>query len=330
MRGMRFVNGALLLALTVLCVSTAAQQQRTPVRSDSMYQAQEEGWFWYEREPEPPKEEKKPPPKKEVPLPSIIKLEAPKDQKPPKIEPLSVEWFQQEYMSVIHAAIDDPTEEKVRDYRYATRVMLDKASNFTRQFQKQSLLDPLLDESVRSPFSSGMRGSFQGWTFESKRKATRAMNTKAGLWVFLDDQCPFCAMQYPIVARMAKELEFEVFYITPDGNRPSWLMGNAPVLKEAGQSKTLRIGIRPAIALVVPPGKITVLTQGLLSQDLLEERLLVAGDAAGLITGQERKNAFPEERGVMTPEDIKSLGEEMAKDKKALTPGAQRRIEQRY
>ena len=82
--------------------------------------------------------------------------------------------------------------------------------------------------------------------------------------------------------------------------------------------------------MVIPPGKITVLTQGLLSQDLLEERLLVAGDAAGLITGKERKNAFPEERGVMTPEDIKSLGLEMLKDKNALTPGAQKRIEQRY
>ena len=107
-------------------------------------------------------------------------------------------------------------------------------------------------------------------------------------------------------------------------------MGNAPVLKDAGQSKTLRIGIRPAVALVVPPAKITVLTQGLLSQDLLEERLLVAGDAAGLITGQERKNAFPEERGILTSDDIKSLGSEMAKDKGALTPGAQKRIEQRY
>jgi conjugal transfer pilus assembly protein TraF len=316
--------------LAVALLGTAVAQQRTPVRNDNIYKAQEEGWFWYEREPEAPKEEKKEPPKKAPPMPSIIKLEAPKEQKPPEIEPLSVKWFQQEYLSVINTAIDDPSEDNVRNYRYATRVMLDKASNFTRQFQKQSLLDPLLDESVRSPFSSGMRGSFQGWTFESKRKATRAMNKKAGLWVFLDDQCPFCAMQYPIVSRMAKELDFEVFYITPDGNRPSWLMGNAPVLKDAGQSKTLRIGIRPAVALVVPPAKITVLTQGLLSQDLLEERLLVAGDAAGLITGQERKNAFPEERGILTPDDIKSLGSEMAKDRGALTPGAQKRIEQRY
>ena len=328
MRGMN--QSIALVAVMAAAMTTAAlaqPRQGNPVRSENIYQAKEEGWFWYEREPEPPKEEKKPEPKKAPPPPSVIKLEAPKEK---KNEPLSVKWFQEDYMALINTAIDDPTEENVRNYRYATRVMLDKASNFTRQFQKQSLLDPLLDESVRSPFSSAMRGSFASWTTEAKRKATIAMNKKAGLWVFLDDECPFCAMQYPIVSRMAKELQFEVFYITPDGNRPNWLMGNSVVLKDSGQSKNLRISVRPAIALVVPPEKITILTQGLLSQDLLEERLLVAGDAAGLVTGKERKNAFPEERGVMTPEDIKSLADEMAKDKNALTPGAQKRIEQRF
>lgn len=313
-------------------VHAQAQTQGTPVRSDSIYESKEEGWFWYEREPEIPQEEKrKEPPKKAPQVQSVIKIEAPKADKPPEIEPLSVKWFQQEYLGVMHKAIDDPTEDNVRNYRYATRVLLDKASNFTRQFQKQSLLDTLLDESVRSPFSSGMRGSFQAWTNEAKRKAVQGMNSKAGLWVFLDDECPFCSMQYPIVARMASELKFEVFYITPDGSRPSWLMGNnVTVLKDEGQSKTLRIGVRPAVAMVIPPSKVTVLTQGMLSQDLLEERLLVAGDAAGLITGKERKNAFPEERGIMTPEDIKSLGQEMIKDKNALTPGAQKRIVERF
>lgn len=329
MRGLTWAKNAVLVSLSLFVASALSQVQTTPVRGANMYKNAEEGWFWYERDPEPQTEEKpKPKQKPQPPMPSIIKIAPPSEPKP--IEPLSVKWFQEEYLQLLHTAIDNPSEENVRSYRYATRVMLDKSSNFTRQFQKESLLDTLLDETVRSPFASAMRGSFQGWTFEAKRKATKGLNKKAGLWVFLDDECPFCAMQYPIVARMEKELEFEVFYITPDGKRPSWLMGNSKVLKDSGQSKSLRIGVRPAVALVVPPAKITVLTQGLLSQDLLEERLLVAGDAAGLVTGQERKNAFPEERGIMTTEDIKSLGQEMMKDKNSLTSGAQKRIEKRY
>lgn len=311
-----------ILALACLLVSAHAQQNGNFLKRGA------EGWFWYETEPEPePEKPVKPKPedeKKQKENPSVIKIEK------PKTEPLSVEWFQNEYPKLTKEAIDNPTEENVRNYRYATRVMLDKATNFAKVFQKESLLDPLLDETVRSPISSAMRGSFMRWTTDQKRKATEAISKKAGLWVFLDDKCPFCALQYPIIARTAKERGFEVSYITPDGKRPEWMKGEQDVRKDLGQSKVLRIAVRPAIALVVPPEKITVLTQGMLSQDLLEERILVAGDAAGLITGQERKNAFPEERGILTTEDIKELGKEIEADPKSITPSVQKRIEKRF
>lgn len=308
-----------------LCLAVAgaalAQQPSDP------FKRSEEGWFWYQVEPEPkePPKEKAPPkePKKPAP-PTVIQLNKPKPQA------LSVEWFQKEYPKLLNTAVDDPTDENVQAYRYATRVMLDKASNFTRTFQKQSLLDPLLDESVRSPFANAMRGSFQRLTREQKTKATEKISKKAGLWVFLDEKCVFCSMQYPIIARTAKERGFEVIYITPDGERPSWLMGNSDVRKDVGQSKHLKIQVRPALALVVPPEKITVLSQGMISQDLIEERILIAGDAAGLIDGQERKDVFPEERGIMTTEDIKDLGKTMADDPKSVIRGAQEKIQKRY
>ena len=230
----------------------------------------EEGWFWYQVEPEPkePPKVEEPPPQPKKPAPAVIQI-----GKPKKPEALSVEWFQTEYPRLLNNAVDNPTDENVQAYRYATRVMLDKASNFTRTFQRQSLLDPLLDESVRSPFSSAMRGSYQRWSLDQKKKATEAISKKAGLWVFLDDKCHFCSLQYPIVARAAKERGFEVIYITPDGERPSWLMGNSDVRKDEGQGRHLKIQVRPAVALVAPPDNITVITQGMLSQDLLEERI---------------------------------------------------------
>ena len=325
-RPLNLTRAALVCGLLVAVASNAPGQRSST--NGNFLKSQEEGWFWYEQEPEPPEE---PPPLK-LPLPkpaspSVIKIEKPKD---PKVDPMSVEWFQKEYPNILNSAIDNPSDENVKLYRYATRVMLDKASNFTRTFQRQSLLDPLLDESTRSPFSTAMRGSYQRWSSEQKTKATEAISKKAGLWVFLDEKCPFCAQQYPIVARTARERGFEVSYITPDGSRPPWVMGSAQVLKDEGQSRYLRISVRPAVALVVPPEKITVLTQGLLSQDLLEERILHAGDAAGLITGTARKNAFPEERGILTTEDIKDLGDRMKQDPKALIPEAQERIQRRY
>ncbi len=297
---------------------------------DQFIKDKEDGWFWYQSEPdytEPP-----PPPvlEKKPAKPTVIKLEPPKPPEPKKPSALSVEWFKKEYPEILNAAIDDPSPENVKKYRYATRVMLDKASNFTHQFQRQSLLDPLLDESVRSPFSSAARGSFENLSNQERRKATEGIAKGAGLWVFLDDTCAFCALQYPMVARTAKERGFVVSYITPDGKRPSWMSPSDALLKDSGQSKYLKIGVRPAIALVVPPSKITVLTQGMLSQDLLEERILHAGDEAGLLTGEVRKKAFPMERGLLTPQDIKEIGKQLESDPDALTPNVQQRIEKRF
>ena len=297
---------------------------------DQFIKDKEEGWFWYQTEPEAPEPPPPPKPPKKVALPSVIKPEPPKPAEPKKPAALSVDWFKKEYPEILNAAIDDPSPENVKKYRYATRVMLDKASNFTHQFQRQSLLDPLLDESVRSPFSSAARGSFENLSNQERRKATEGIAKGAGLWVFLDDTCAFCALQYPMVARTAKDRGFVVSYITPDGKRPSWMSPTDQLLKDSGQSKYLKIGVRPAIALVVPPSKITVLTQGMLSQDLLEERILHAGDEAGLLTGEIRKKAFPMERGLLTPQDIKEIGKELESNPDALTPNVQQRIEKRF
>ncbi|KLR58992.1 conjugal transfer protein TraF [Diaphorobacter sp. J5-51] len=296
---------------------------------DNFIKGKEEGWFWYEREPEPvvPPE----PPKVEPQKPTPKKEEAPKKVSEPKKPPvLSVEWFKKEYESVLNQAIDDPTEENVRKYRYATRVMLDKASNFTHVFQREALLDPMLDESNRMPFSSTARGSFMRLTTQEQLKATKDIGAKAGLWVFLDESCAFCALQYPMVARAIKDRGFTAIYITPDGKRISWMDKNDDVRKDTGQSKHLRISVRPAIAMVVPPENITVLTQGMLSQDMLEERILFAGDRAGLLSPEVSKKAFPERRGLLTPQDIREIGLEMEINPDSLTNNVQNRLEKRY
>ncbi|BCU08443.1 conjugal transfer protein TraF (plasmid) [Allochromatium tepidum] len=291
---------------------------------DSFIQEKERGWFWYEIEPEPPPEPLPP----EFPPPAVI---APAPASTPETPPpLSVEWFKEYYPSVLNKAVDNPTPENVAGYRYATRVMLDKASNFAHEFKRQALLDPLLDESNRYPFSSAARGSFANFTNQQKREAVQTIAARAGLWVFVDETCPFCSMQYPIIARTAKERGFVVSYITPDGSRPEWMAEEDEVLKDEGQSRALKIQVRPATVLVVPPETLTVITQGMLSQDLLEERLLVAGDMAGLLSDKDRLNAFPMERGLLTTQDIREAGQAMEQDPKALTPKVQELIEKRY
>ena len=294
---------------------------------NDFYEDKAQGWFWYEQEPEEPEEPEIPPP----PLPAPAPVPEPsKEPEPKKIKPLSVEWFEKEYLNLLGTAIDDPSPENVKKYRYATRVMLDKASNFTHAFQRESLLDPMLDESNRMPFASAARGSFMRLTIQEQTKATKAIGQKAGLWVFLDESCAFCALQYPIISRMVKDRKFEAIYITPDGQRPSWMAATDDVRKDDGQSKYLRIGVRPAVAFVAPPENITVLTQGMLSQDLLEERILFAGDQAGMLTAEISGKAFPERKGLLTTQDIQDIGEEMLSNPNVITQSVQDRLEKRY
>src|SRR5450830_1648735 len=161
MRGVKSFSISVLVASALAFFASIAPMSAFAV--DQFIKDKEEGWFWYEREPDLiPEVVKKPvaAPPKAKPTPEAKKAD------PAKPSALSVEWFQQEYPKILNAAIDDPTEENVRKYRYSTRVMLDKASNFTHVFQREALLDPLLDESVRSPFASAARGGFERLTNE--------------------------------------------------------------------------------------------------------------------------------------------------------------------
>lgn len=314
----RVMAGTLALALSLPAIG-----------SNNFIKGKEDGWFWYETEPEILLEkEEKPLPPPPPPPQQIVKMAPPPEEKP-KTKALSVEWFRETYPSILNDAIDNPTEENVAKYRYATRVMLDKASNFAHEFKKQALLDPYLDESNRYPFSQAMRGSFQNITNKEKSKAISEIGKKAGFWVFLDDTCVFCSLQYPIIARTAKELKLEVVYITPDGKRPSWMSPTDDLRKDEGQSKYLKIGIRPATAMVVPPKDITVLSQGLMSQDLLEERILYAGDAAGMLSEEIKKKAFPNRNGLLTTEDIREAGESFEKSPENLVGKVKELIEKR-
>lgn len=297
---MQYLNrGAVGLLLLAMLLPASA--------SNPFIKGKEDGWFWYETEPViPPKEEEKPLPPPPVPVQQVIKMEPPKEEKP---KPLSVDWFRETYPSLLSDAVENPSPENVAQYRYATRVMLDKASNFAHEFKKQALLDPYLDESNRYPFSQAMRGSFQKLTNDEKDKSIRDIGKKAGLWIFVDDSCVFCSLQYPIIARTAKERNLTVTYITPDGKRPKWMAATDDLRKDEGQSKYLKIGIRPATVLVLPPKDINVLSQGMMSQDLLEERLLYAADASGLLSDAVKKKVFPNRNGLLTTDDIREAGD---------------------
>lgn len=192
-----------LLPLALLATASFVSAADQPFLTDKA-----RGWFWYEKQPDPPppkeKEPKQPPPAAAAPAKPASSPEA-SAQSQPGPATFSVKWFQQNYATVMEDAIDDPTDAKMDKYRYVTRVMVDKATNFSHKFQERAVLDAALDETNRFPISSAMRSDFYRQINQNKAHYMRQLADRAGLWVFLDAECSFCERQYPIVKRMAKE-----------------------------------------------------------------------------------------------------------------------------
>src|SRR5690606_29210624 len=114
--------------------------------------------------------------------------------------------------------------------------------------------------------------------------------------VFMDSTCNFCDLQYPVTARFAETHGLLTTYISMDGSRLASMPEDVPVVRDEGQSKHLQINVFPATALVIPPDQIIVISQGLLSDDLIEERVIAAAASAGLVPDEIRHAIFPMER----------------------------------
>lgn len=208
----------------------------------------------------------------------------------------------------MEAAIDDPTDANVDKYRYVTRVMMDKATNFSHKFQERAVLDAALDETNRFPISSAMRSDFYRQINQNKAHYMRKLAERAGLWVFLDAECSFCERQYPIVKRMAKEHGLYVIFITKQGGPIFDMKPDDEVLPDAGHSKVMQVSVYPATVLVAPPDKHVVVSQGMLSEDLIVDRVLLAAKHVGLLDEGQYAEVNPNYSGLLSPQQIAGLG----------------------
>jgi conjugal transfer pilus assembly protein TraF len=132
---------ALLSVLLVL--STAIP---LPSEAAGFYFREQEGWFWYEREPEPSLEESPVPRSPTAQTPAPLAQTAPEGP-----EPLSAKWIREHIGKYRDAAIDDPTPQNVALYLYLQRVALDKSRRFAAATQRAVQLDPFLDEITQRP-----------------------------------------------------------------------------------------------------------------------------------------------------------------------------------
>ncbi|WP_413460797.1 conjugal transfer protein TraF [Herbaspirillum huttiense] len=301
--------------LACVCFSTQAQEDEPQER---FFDRKAEGWFWYKD----PKEVTQPPqvPTSPPPPPDSTKAK-PKEE---KVEAFSVTWLRKNMPKLLDKAIDDPTKENVEAYLYAQRVALDKSQLYAEQARRVVASDPLLDENNRVPLATFAKSFFLRHANNDSREALRYVAQKAGLWLFFDSSCQYCRPQAATIRELASKYGFIAKYISVDGGG----LPNIPnFVRDNGHVKLLNLKITPTTVLVVPPNNYYIVSQGMMAEDQLGERILLAADTNNLLTPDLAKKIRTYDRGVLSNDDMKAGASD---DPKAWTKYLKERLMGKY
>lgn len=298
----------------------AAQETDTAQSNANFLKGSQDGWFWYKDPKElPPKV------KKETTPPGGLEKNQPLPKKP--LEPFTVEWLRKNMDKLQERAIDNPTKENVSAYMYAQRVAMDKSQNYAEKVQEVVAADPFLDENNRVPIASFAAAQFDRGVTQGKEDALKNIATKGGLWVFYDSKCNFCAPQVNTVKEVSKKYGFSTKFIAMDNNGIKGLLEKGQWIKESGQAKMLNVKLTPTTVFVSPPNNFFVISQGLMSQDGLSERLILSAQTNDMLPPDILAGVQKYQRGLLKPED---LNDGASDDPKTWIEKLKKRLQGRY
>ncbi len=281
-----FLLGALLLVWGVNAQQPASSMFE-PFKGD--------GFYWYKKQVDPevvkPEEPPKPVAAPATPAKPVKKLPS----------AMSTEWLRENMPKLRDIAIDNPTKENVANYMYAQRVVLDKSQNFASAVKEVVATDPFLDENNRVPFSQYAQVFQLREISKAKVDILNHLSNLTGIWVFVDtpDKCSGCESYVndvlvggngvPGIATQHK-FHFKKIYVnTPEGKLAA---------------ENLKLKVTPTTVLVSPPNNFFLVSQGLMAQDQLVDRIVVAAKSQDLLPKSLLERVDPYSKGVMSGSDF--------------------------
>lgn len=306
-----FKKGLLLTfgAMFAANVFAAASVNDRVDTSSSFYENSEDGWFWYKDE----KEESLRPEEKKLPPEEQLKNAEDTEKA------FSVAWLRKNIPRYRDLAIDNPTPENVKAFLLVQRVMLDKAENFATAVQTQVVGDALVDESARRGLSTVAANSLNAKGIEESRKLLASLSDKVGIFFFFSSTCPYCKAQEPILGYFTNRYDIAVMGVSVDGNslNPN---GNEPFpwKPDAGLAQQLGLTHFPALVLVTPQGDAEPISQGILSLNEIEQRILLVAKRKGWIKEEEFEKTRPL---------VEGMRNDLSKALNADTPLAQKKLQ---
>lgn len=281
----------LLIAAAINSISLAGEikpaESSTPqVAGSSFYQDKERGWFWYEDPPPEQEPEKIEPTPAPVAPPPAEKESA--EPAAPELPPTgSVAWIREMLPKLRDAAMDNPTKENVGAYFWAQRIMLDKAELFSRHSVDVIRNDPFLDEDMRYPASNSASDALATAAGKQKETLLKMIAGSSALVFFYNgNDCILCEQALAAVSALEFRYGFTVMPVSMDGAPlPGGKYPNTQY--DTGLAEQLGIIASPALALVIPPNDVKIVSFSTVSMETATTRILMAAHEAGLISDSE-------------------------------------------
>lgn len=297
----------LAVIMLTLSITFSAQVSAEPA---NFFDRKAEGWFWYQRDPEPPKPPK--PKKKEEPPPVVV-VKPPEPQREPEPQepaPLSAAWLEANLPKYLQAALDDPSQANITAYLYLQRLAVDMSQRFAEGAQAVVFTDPVLDESVRRPLATFGAKEMNADAHRHTDEILRRLSSKVGVWLFFRSDCPLSAQQAYVQNLLKRDHGIDTFAISLDGaGLPG---GEFPdFVKDEGQSQQLQVLTTPALFLVNPEeNHIISIGQGNLAFDEIKKRILIASTTAGWLSQEDFNLSRPVRGEILDPRDLRELGKD--------------------
>lgn len=278
----------------------------TAKANNNFWKNREQGWFWYETNPEKDVVPEDQPPTNESPEATpetLLKSEPEQKQSEPEKHgpaPLSHAWIKENLPLLQARAIDNPTVENVRAFYYVQRVMMDKSEKFATVAEQVVQGDPYIDETIRRPTATYAANAMNAEASEAAGKALDSLAEQAGILFFFRSDCGPCHVLAPVLKRFTDTYGFSVLPVSLDGRGlPSRIFPNFQ--KDDGQAAYMGVDITPSLFLMAPKRKsMTPIAIGAVSFTDLHRKTLIAAMEAGWIT-QDQFDATRAVRQVHKP-----------------------------
>lgn len=196
----KIITIALMLTLGVNAFAAGSQDQ---AGTKTWWDDNKRGWFWYEDPPPEPEEEQL----TESTLPDRPTF---RNFTYEEVWNMHPEQFQKTYDNTLHAAVQTPTVDNVRDWYQMQDIARRKSLQFANVAQYVVQTTPELNYQKDSPLAApGRKVLYQQQSQDTEKIIKRGIDSH-GLLFFYSSTCPYCSEQAKILQYFSEKYRWEI------------------------------------------------------------------------------------------------------------------------